>query len=93
MIHGQLLLDTVLALAQRGDSPSYRRHMLTDGEVQTLHEGGVDLPAKRHQNLIDGLKRAEQCAVKAAWRNAITPQGIQVPYEPLGLSITGHLVV
>jgi hypothetical protein len=50
--------------------------------------GFVDL-----RELLVYLQRAGKCAVKAAWRNAITPQGIQVPYEPLGLSMTGHLVV
>jgi hypothetical protein len=33
------------------------------------------------------------CAVKAASRNVETPQGIQVPCEPLELSTTGHPVV
>jgi len=35
----------------------------------------------------------ELCAVKAANRNVATPQGIQVPCEPLELSTMGHLVV
>ena len=34
-----------------------------------------------------------ECAVQAARRNVETPQGIQVPCEPLELSTTGHLVV
>jgi hypothetical protein len=32
------------------------------------------------------------CAVKAAWRNVARPWGIQVPLEPLGLSLMGHLM-
>ena len=32
------------------------------------------------------------CAVKAAWRNVERPWGIQVPLEPLGLSLMGHLM-
>ena len=31
------------------------------------------------------------CAVKAVWRNVVTPGGIQVPSESLGLSIIGQL--
>src|SRR5215471_4563765 len=36
MIQGQLLLDTVLALTERGDPPSHRGHMLTDGQVEAV---------------------------------------------------------
>jgi hypothetical protein len=34
----------------------------------------------------------DRCAVKAAWRNVERPWGIQVPLEPLGLSLMGHLM-
>jgi len=40
-----LLPHAVLALAQRGDTPPDRRHMLADGQIEALHKGRVDLPA------------------------------------------------
>ena len=36
---------------------------------------------------------ASLCAVKAVWKNVETPLGIQVPIEPLGLSIVDHSTV
>jgi len=54
----QLLPHAVLALAERADPPSHRRHMLADGQVEALHERGVDLPAAGRQHLLDRLKRA-----------------------------------
>jgi hypothetical protein len=33
------------------------------------------------------------CAVKAAYRNVETPMGIQVPNEPLELSIADHFAM
>jgi hypothetical protein len=32
----------------------------------------------------------EKLRREAAWRNVVTPEGIQVPSESLGLSIIGH---
>src|SRR5262249_23754976 len=58
-IQGQLLAYTILPLAERGDPTSHRRHMLTDGQVEALHEGRVDVPAMRGQHLLDRLQRAE----------------------------------
>ena len=46
----------------------------------------------RHRVLGRGCGYPRQCAVKAACRNVVTPQGIQVPCEPLELSTTSHLV-
>src|SRR5262252_11180235 len=63
MIQGQLLLDTVLALTERGDPTSHRCHMLTDGQVEALDERGVDLAAKGSQHGIDGLQGAKHHAV------------------------------
>ncbi len=45
MVKSELMAQPLLAFAQRGDSPSDRRHMLTDGEVEAFNEGRVDLPA------------------------------------------------
>ena len=55
LIQRQLLPQTVLTLAQRGDTPPDRCHVLADGEVQALHKGRIDLPAKRGQHLLDRL--------------------------------------
>jgi len=55
MIQGELLPHAVLTLAQRGDTPPDRCHVLADGEVQALHKGRIDLPAKRGQHLLDRL--------------------------------------
>ena len=30
---------------------------------------------------------------EAVWRNVVTPEGIQVPSESLGLSIVGHAMM
>jgi RNA-directed DNA polymerase len=35
----------------------------------------------------------EGCAVKALYRNAEMPMGVQAPNEPLSLSIAGHLAM
>src|SRR5262249_51063039 len=64
MIQDQLLAYTILTLAERGDTTSHRRHRLTDGQVEALHEGRVDLPAMRGQHLLDRLQRAEDHAVR-----------------------------
>src|SRR5947207_2716237 len=66
MVQSQLLAYAVLALAERGDPPSHRRHMLPDGQVEAFHEGRIDLPAARCQHLLDRLERAEHHAVRHA---------------------------
>src|SRR4029453_18096933 len=63
MIQGQLLAYAVLTLAERGDPPSHRRHMLTDGQVEALDEGRIDLPAMCRQHLLDRTEGAEDDAV------------------------------
>src|SRR6266566_4458146 len=63
VIQGQLLAYAVLALAECGDTPSHRRHMLTDGHVDALDECRVDLPAMGRQPLLDRPEGAEDDAV------------------------------
>src|SRR3989475_8130516 len=59
VIQSQLLAYAVLALAERGDPTSHRRHMLTDGQVEAFNEGRVDLPAMCGQPLLNSRQRAE----------------------------------
>src|SRR5712691_3548682 len=59
MIQGQLLVEAVLAFAERRHTPPDRCDMLADTEVKAFNEGGVDLPAAGRQYLIDSLQRAE----------------------------------
>src|SRR6266700_502721 len=59
VIQGQLLAYAVLALAECGDTPSHRRHMLTDGHVDALDECRVDLPAMGREPLLDRPEGAE----------------------------------
>ena len=66
MEESHLLPQPVCALAQRGDAPSDRRHMLPDGEVEPLDKGGLDLPATGRQHLLDGLQGPEHHAVAHA---------------------------
>src|SRR2546428_8044751 len=63
MIQGQLLAYALLALAERGDPTPHRRHMLTDGQVEALDEGRIDLPAMSRQHLLDRTEGAEDDAV------------------------------
>src|SRR5712691_4256366 len=55
----QLLLQAVLALAQRVDPAANRRHALANVQVEPLYKGCIDLPATGSQDLLDRLKRAE----------------------------------
>src|ERR1043166_6759378 len=55
----QLMLQAVLALAQRVDPTPYCRHALADVEVEPLYKGGIDLPATGSQDVLDCLQRAE----------------------------------
>ena len=59
----QLLAQALLALAQRGNTPPHGGDMLTDGQVDALRKGGVDLPALRGQHVIDGIQRTKHDAV------------------------------
>jgi hypothetical protein len=61
--HSQLLPQPVFALAQRADPSPDRGHMLTDGEVDPFHEGGVDVPTQGGQDVINGLEGAKHHAV------------------------------
>ena len=63
MEDGHLLPQPVFALAQRADPSPDRGDMLPDGEVDPLHEGGIDVPAMRRQHGIDGLQRAKHHAM------------------------------
>ena len=62
LIQRQLLPQPVFALAQRADPSPDHGDMLTDGEVDPLHEGRVDVPPEWGQDVIDGLqgKRARR---------------------------------
>ena len=59
MEDGHLLPQPVFALAQGADPSPDCGDMLPDGEVDSLHERGIDLPAMRRQHGIDGLQRAK----------------------------------
>src|SRR6266446_5014939 len=63
LIQGQLLPQPVFALAQRADPSPDRGDMLTDGQVDPLHEGRVDVPPEWGQDVIDGLQGAKHHAV------------------------------
>ena len=58
VIQRQLLAQARFVFAQRADPSPHRGHMLADGEVQPLDEGGVDLAAQGSQHGIDGLQGA-----------------------------------
>jgi hypothetical protein len=66
MEHGQLLPQPVFALAQRADPSPDHGDMLTDGEVDPLHEGRVDVPTEWGQEVMDGLQEAKHHAVRHA---------------------------
>src|SRR6266852_1133688 len=59
MIQGQLLVEAVLAFAERRHTPPDRGDMLADTEVEAFNEGGVDLPAAGRSHLLDGLQGPE----------------------------------
>ena len=64
MGQGELLPQAVLALAERADPSSHCCHMLADGKVEPLDEGGLDLPASRRQHLLDSLQSPEHHAMR-----------------------------
>jgi hypothetical protein len=53
-----------------------------------VREGG--LVSSVFRRLASYLMSADGLRREAAWRNVVTPEGIQVPSESLGLSIVGH---
>src|SRR5712691_9917090 len=63
LIQGELLPQAILPLTQRAHPAADRRHMLTHGQVEALHERRIDLPAARRSHLLDGFERAEDDAV------------------------------
>src|SRR3989442_12900994 len=75
MIQHELLAYAVLALAERGDTPPHRRHMLTDRQVEAFNERRVDLSAAGRQHVLDPLKRAEDDTVLHLHQTA-TPYGL-----------------
>jgi len=71
----QLVPQARLTLAQRAGTPSNRRDVLTQTEVEALHQGGVDGPTQRTPYLIDGLKRAKDHTVRDV-DSSPTPRGL-----------------
>jgi hypothetical protein len=63
MEDSHLLPQPVFALAQRTDPAPDRCDMLPEGEVDALHERGIDMPAMRSQHGVDGLQRAKHHAM------------------------------
>ena len=63
LIQGQLLAQAHFVFTQWADPTADRRHMLTDVEMQALHEGRVDLPAAGREHLLDRLEGAKHDAV------------------------------
>jgi hypothetical protein len=59
----QLVVSALFAFAERNHAPSDRGHMLADGEVGALDEGGIDLPARSGQHLLDVSQGAEHHAM------------------------------
>ena len=57
--HRQLMLQTVLALAQRVDPAADRRHPLAAVQIEPLDTRGIDLPAPGSSDLCKRLSRAE----------------------------------
>ena len=75
VVERQLLTQARLTLAQRTGPPSKGRDMLAQAEVEAFHQRGVDVPAQRAQNLIDGLDRAEDHTVHDV-DSSLTPRGL-----------------
>src|SRR6266566_4635439 len=85
MIEHELLASAVLALAERGNPPSHRRHMLTESQVEAFNERRVDLPAAGRQHVLDPLQRAEDDTVLHLHQTA-TPYGL----DDLGIEEHGQ---
>src|SRR6516164_8211743 len=59
MIQCELLVYALLTFAEGHDASTDGGHMLADGEVDALDEGGVDLPAVRGQHLLNSRQGTE----------------------------------
>jgi len=59
MEDSHLLPQSVFAFAQRADPAPDRGDMLPEGEVDSFHERGIDVPTKRSEEVIDGLQGAK----------------------------------
>src|SRR5215510_5633212 len=55
----ELMLQAVLALAQRVDATAHGRHALAKVQVKPLDQSGVDLPATRRKPLLNPLPGTE----------------------------------
>jgi hypothetical protein len=54
----ELLWQTALTLAPRGDTPPSCGHPLAAVPVETVHKRGLDLPATPREGLLDSLQGA-----------------------------------
>jgi len=70
LIHYKLLPQAGLALAERADPPSHRRHLLAAGQGEALHARWIALPAAGRQPLLDRLQRAAHAPVSHAAQTA-----------------------
>ena len=59
LVEGQRLMEAFFSFAQRHHAPPNRGHRLTDGEVHTLNEGRMDVPALRGEDLRASSQRAK----------------------------------
>jgi len=72
--------------------------MMQGGKMMKITDGKATGPMNSEMTMSDDTKVMTDGTVKmkdglrreAAWRNVVTPEGIQVPSESLGLSIIGH---
>src|SRR5262245_56006410 len=64
--YGELLAQARLLLAQRVDPAADSRHMLTEVQVKTFHEGRIDLPTLLGKHVLDGLTGTEYHTVAPA---------------------------
>ncbi len=71
--HHELMLQTALTLAQRGDTPPYRCHPLANVQVESFDKGRIDLPATRRSHVLDGFKSAKHHRVRDT--DQTTPAG------------------
>jgi hypothetical protein len=85
LIEHQLVAQAILALTERHDAPSHGCHMLADRHVDALDEGGVNLPARRCQRLLDSLPGTEDDPVADACH---TPA--PVPFDHLCIEQRGQ---
>ena len=67
-------------MAQGDHPPPARGHMLADGEVEALHDGGVDLPPVGGHHRLDSCDAPEDDPVAHAHQTATS-----ILFHPLGL--------